>query len=205
MESAGKTYNVAPNPADGVNGNMPIGAVMLWTAPIAPFGFLLANGSAISRNDFGSLFSVIGTTYGVGNGTTTFNLPNMNGRVVRGLDGGNVNYDTLGETGGADGTELTALNLPTHGHGITDPGHEHGLTNVAEDNQFNNGTAGINRVSQIQSRVAATNTANTGISVNVSAPDYIDPSGNRVQVPQPPAAVDVRNPYITLNYIIKAQ
>lgn len=66
-----------------------------------PDGFFLCDGQAISRTTYAELFALIGTTYGAGNGTTTFNVPNVKGKVVVGLDSGQTEFDNLGETGGS--------------------------------------------------------------------------------------------------------
>jgi hypothetical protein len=64
---------------DGRFNLVPAGVVQQYAGSSAPDGFLLCNGAAVSRTTYASLFAVVGTTYGVGNGTTTFNLPNLNG------------------------------------------------------------------------------------------------------------------------------
>ena len=66
----------------------PSGVVSAYAGDTAPSGWLLCNGSAVSRATYGALFAAIGTTFGAGNGTTTFNLPDLRGEFVRGLDGG---------------------------------------------------------------------------------------------------------------------
>lgn len=64
------------------------GAVMHFAMAAAPSGWLVANAAAVSRTTYATLFAAIGTTFGVGNGTTTFNLPELRGEFLRGLDGG---------------------------------------------------------------------------------------------------------------------
>jgi len=64
------------------------GEVKLWTVNSAPSGYLECDGSAISRSTYATLFSVIGVAFGVGDGTTTFNLPDMRGMFARGWDHG---------------------------------------------------------------------------------------------------------------------
>ena len=68
----------------------PAGALMMFSGPVsnAPSGYLLANGSAVSRTTYSALFSAIGTTWGIGDGSTTFNLPDARGQFLRGLDNG---------------------------------------------------------------------------------------------------------------------
>jgi len=58
-------------------GGNPTGAVLMWTTNSAPTGYLLCDGTAVSRTTYAGLFAVTGTTYGVGDGSTTFNLPNL--------------------------------------------------------------------------------------------------------------------------------
>jgi hypothetical protein len=69
-----------------VNLLVPIGSVIYHTKAAAPDGYLIANGSAINRTAYANLFAVIGTTFGAGNGTTTFNIPDLRGVFLRGLD-----------------------------------------------------------------------------------------------------------------------
>lgn len=94
----------------------------------APSGWLLCFGQAVSRTTYASLFAAIGTTYGTGNGTTTFNLPDMRGKTIAGLDnmGGtnanvltntyNPNRNTLGALTGQEAHALTIPELPSHNH-----------------------------------------------------------------------------------------
>jgi len=77
-----------------------IGAIVAYGGTLPPTGFLLCDGSAISRVTFSALFAVIGTTYGTGDGSTTFNLPNLKGRVPVGLDTSQTEFNTMGKTGG---------------------------------------------------------------------------------------------------------
>lgn len=72
---------------DGM-GLIPVGTTMFFSANSAPSGFLKANGAAISRTVYSSLFAVIGTTFGAGDGSTTFNLPDLRGEFIRGYDDG---------------------------------------------------------------------------------------------------------------------
>jgi len=104
------------------------GMVMPTAATSAPSGWLLAYGQAISRSTYSDLFTAIGTTYGTGDGSSTFNVPDLRGRVVAGQDdmGGSSanrmttpNGDTLGATGGAETHTLTEAQLAAHDHAIT--------------------------------------------------------------------------------------
>ena len=81
-------------------GGLPAGSIMAWGTNTPPANWLLADGSAVSRSVYSSLFAVIGTQYGTGDGTTTFNLPDLRGRVPVGKNGGT--FGTLGATGGSE-------------------------------------------------------------------------------------------------------
>jgi len=105
---------------------VPTATVLPYAGSSAPTNFLLCYGQAISRTTYATLFAVVGTTYGVGDGSTTFNLPDLRGRAVAGQDdmGGTsanrmtspINGDTLGATGGSEGHTLTTAQLPAHDH-----------------------------------------------------------------------------------------
>ena len=89
---------------------VPTGTVLAFAGSSAPSGFLLCDGRAVSRTTYTSLFSVIGTTYGSGDGSTTFNLPDMRGRVAVGSDA------NLGAAAGVQSVSLTAAQNGPHNH-----------------------------------------------------------------------------------------
>ena len=74
--------------ADDLSGMVPSGAVLYFAGQTAPAGWLKANGAAVSRTTYAALFAAIGTTYGAGDGSTTFNLPDLRGEFMRGWDDG---------------------------------------------------------------------------------------------------------------------
>lgn len=94
------------------------GVISLFGGSTPPSGWLFCDGSAVSRNTYSELFSAIGTTYGAGDGTATFNLPDFKGRVAAGLDLTQSEFDTLGEMGGAKTHTLTQAEMPAHTHTI---------------------------------------------------------------------------------------
>jgi len=84
---------------------------------MAPAGWLTCDGSAVSRTTFANLFSVIGTTYGAGDGSTTFNVPEMRGRNPMGAGSGpGLSTRSLGQTGGEERHSLTISTTPSHTH-----------------------------------------------------------------------------------------
>jgi len=114
---------------------VPSGALMLYAGASAPTGFLLCDGSAVSRSTYATLFAALdnGNIYGAGDGSSTFNLPDLRGRVVAGQDdmggssadnltnqSGGLNGDTLGATGGSETQALTEANLAAHTHTFSD-------------------------------------------------------------------------------------
>ena len=135
---------------------VPAGSMMQYAGAAAPSGWLLCNGAAVSRATYAALFAVVGTAYGVGDGSTTFNLPNMAGRYAIGINSGDATADTLGETGGnassahthgvtsnvavadhASHTHSVTSNVSVGNHTITWPtysvdAHTHGFAHVHE-------------------------------------------------------------------------
>ena len=77
---------------------------------------MICDGSAISRSTYSVLFALISTKYGVGNGTTTFNIPNLKWRVPVCIDSWQTEFDVLGETGGAKTHSLSVAEMPAHTH-----------------------------------------------------------------------------------------
>lgn len=106
----------------------PVGTVLTTAVSTAPVGWLLCYGQAISRTSYATLFNAIGTAFGAGDGTSTFNVPDLRGRVVAGKDdmGGasagrlssTVASTTLGGSGGAAMHALSGAEIPNHSHGL---------------------------------------------------------------------------------------
>ena len=92
----------------------------MWPTNTAPNGHLLCDGSLISRTTYANLFSVIGTTFGAGDGSTTFNLPNLKGKIPVGYNASETEFNTLGETGGEKAHTLTTAEIPAHNHKLND-------------------------------------------------------------------------------------
>jgi microcystin-dependent protein len=120
-------------------GVIPAGAVMWFCSPRPPEGYLLCDGSEVSRVQYSQLFRAIGTIYGDGDSVSTFNLPNLVGRFVRGwgpvspLDP-TRNFGSLQGDGVGDHTH--GLQPITHTHIITDPGHLHGVTDPGHKHEI---------------------------------------------------------------------
>ena len=108
----------------------PAGVISPFAGGTAPFGYLLCDGSAVSRTTYSGLFATISTIYGVGNGSTTFNLPDLRGRTIAGIDdmggtdAGRLNLaNTLGTTAGTQTHTLTSAEMPVHTHVQNAHGH----------------------------------------------------------------------------------
>jgi microcystin-dependent protein len=141
----------------------PAGTVIYTARTTAPTGYLKANGAAVSRTTFAALFSAIGTTYGAGNGSTTFNLPDLRGEFVRSWD------DGRGVDSGRSFGSAQAGALASHNHTINDPGHSHNLfASSASDGGAGSGWRWESQSSSRPSQVNGTNigSSTTGITVD---------------------------------------
>ena len=122
---------------NGVTDLMPIGAKLIWHDSTPPNHFLLCNGASVSRTTYASLFSVIGVIHGAGDGSTTFNLPDMRGRHLIGAGDGL----SPGDTGGTldhthydnDHAHTITHTHTLNGHVHTLNGHTHGLNNHSHE------------------------------------------------------------------------
>lgn len=117
--------------AGAVSVLMPSGSLMPYAGSSAPTGYFLCDGSAQSRTTYSALFAIIGTTYGSGDGSSTFNIPDLRGRVIAGQDNmggssanrltglsGGVDGDVLGGSGGAESHTLSIAEIPAHTHSV---------------------------------------------------------------------------------------
>ena len=121
----------------------PTGTVELYAGATAPTGYLLCNGAAVSRTTYAALFEILGTTYGAGDGTTTFNLPDLRGRAPIGVGTGTgLTARALAATGGAETVTLDTTQIPGHTHtGTTASSGAHTHTHNAPGGQGNLGLA----------------------------------------------------------------
>ena len=144
--SGAKTFSTLPiftntpsNATDGANksyvdqGVSPSAAIIGFGGSSAPTGWLLCDGSAVSRTTYAALFAIIGTTYGSGDGSTTFNLPDLRTRVPAGYKSGDVNFGTIGGVGGEATHVLTTNEMPSHNHSYGATGSQN---NVAGGGPF---------------------------------------------------------------------
>ncbi len=114
-----------------------VGSIVPWGGASAPSGWLECDGSAVSRTTYAALFTAIATTYGVGDGSSTFNLPDIRGRTIAGKDnmggsaanrltsGSTIDGSTLGTAGGGQTHTLTTSELAAHNHVTSATSTEH--------------------------------------------------------------------------------
>ena len=209
----------------------PVGSVMPFAGSSSPDAtWLVCDGSAISRTTYATLFAVLGTTYGSGDGSTTFNIPNMQGRVPVGYDSGQTEFDALGETGGAKthtltsgesahshsnsltGTTSFASTSHTHAH-VNPIGLVSGSLNVFSPSDADMDAYGsTSTFESIQSSSKRSiGTPSTGnverwriISSGPSATSSVGISNANNTAANASSAHNNLQPYIALNYIMKA-
>ena len=173
---------------DKIDATSITGVVQMYAGSSAPSGWLICNGQAISRTTYAALFAVIGTTYGAGDGSTTFNVPNLVNKTVRGSN-------SLGKTGGADTVTLSTSNMPAHTHSggslaaASAGEHTHTYNAPSSYSTYNSG------VGTSGSTKGTLTTSSTGAHTHtISGTTGSTGSGS---------AVTITNPYVMLHYIIK--
>jgi microcystin-dependent protein len=175
---------IAPTAAAGTNttqiattafvqaNNVPTGSLLMWSTSSAPIGYLICDGTAVSRTTYAALFAVIGTTFGSGNGSTTFNVPNYTNRMPYGT--------TVGATGGsADAIVVSHTHTATST--VTDPGHLHGVNGRLNGGGGNPGgdwngygDYGNTTFTNTTGITVATTNSTTGVSgTNANLPPYL--------------------------------
>lgn len=142
------------------------GDMKIWPVATAPTGWLNCDGSAVSRTTYAALFALIGTTFGAGDGSTTFNLPNVQRKVLVGQGGTGTSTlgNAIGNTGGEETHTLNTTELPHQTYNVNDPGHTHPAPPGGQFVIFgvnSTGVAGSNNLDI----APATGSATTGISV----------------------------------------
>ena len=160
---------------------VPTGTLSMWPTATAPSGYLLCNGAAVSRTTYAGLFAVVGITFGAGDTTTTFNLPDYRDRMPIGAG---TTY-VAASTGGSANAIVVSH---THAATVTDPGHFHTMGGV--NGNFSSGPLAAMNSSPGDTR-NSTSTITTGISVSNSTAGS---SGTNANLP----------PYLGIYFIIKA-
>lgn len=99
-----------------INSALPLGSIIPFAGSKAPDTYLFCDGSEVSRTEYADLFNIVGTMYGEGDGSTTFNLPNMKGRIPVGSNPSDNDFKTLGKMIGEKTHTLTTDEMPAHNH-----------------------------------------------------------------------------------------
>jgi len=158
----------------------PVGSVISFAGSSAPSGYLLCDGSAVSRTTYANLYLTIGTTYGAGNGSTTFNLPDLRSKMIVGVgQGTGLTNRPLASSGGEESHVLTINEMPAHKHNTT--------VNSA------------NEVSTIGGYAASSQSMFFGTDRSATTGSYNAAMGNTGGG----LSHNVMNPFLALNYIIK--
>lgn len=124
----------------------PIGAVN-WFAHSEPFdGWLICDGQAVSRTEYAGLYAYLGTTWGAGDGSTTFNVPDLREKVLTGHKEGSAEWPNIGSVYGSKTHTLNAAQMPVHGFGWVVHGQENG-TDIANQS-VTNGSVGGSTISK---------------------------------------------------------
>lgn len=188
----------------------PVGMIAPYAGATAPQGWLLANGQAVSRTTYSQLFTVCGTTFGAGDGSTTFNVPNLTDRMPT----GSGSLYARGETGGAETRTLTTANLPSHTHSIdhdhsSDP-HDHygaGHTHTVSPG----GTQAVTQGTTGGTVNAADTTGSTtgsaggpGAGKGSASPANVNPMTGNSGSTGSGTAFNNMPPYLGLTYILRA-
>jgi microcystin-dependent protein len=182
LSSSGTSGNVLTSDGSGWVSSAPVyvptGAILMWGTASAPTGYFLCNGAAINRVAYSNLFAIIGTSYGSGDGSTTFNLPDFRDRFPVGAG---TTY-SANSTGGSKDAIVVS-----HTHSVTDPGHTHSYFIQRIDTNFNldGARAGVKELRDVPD---TTGSQTTGISISTTGS-----SGTNANLP----------PYLGVYFIIK--
>lgn len=184
---AGTANTAVATTAFVVNNSVPAGGLMMWPTASPPVGWLLCNGTAVSRTTYATLFAILGTTFGVGDGSTTFNLPNYTNRSPVGAGG-------LYATGATGGSKDAVVVSHTHtGSGTTSSAgaHVHQIPNISGPDNRDGGV--FNYTTNWNSGTRDTSSAG---SHSHSISFTIDNAGS--------SGTDANmQPYLAINFIIK--
>lgn len=195
-----------------------------------PSGYLLCDGAAVSRTTYADLFALLGTVFGAGDGSTTFNVPDLRGRVIAGTDdmggtsanrltapagntGQTLNGDTFGAAGGSETYALVEANLASHTHGMQNHTHTMAHTHFTVESGANT-TSPLTSTEPIsESGNPGTNndytltgdagTADVGITSGSSAANTGTPSNNTTTAAGSGTAHTNVQPTLILHYMIK--
>ena len=172
----------------------PVGAILPFGGSNPPSGYLLCDGQAVSRSYYAELFAVIGTRFGAGDGSTTFNVPNLKGKTTVGLDSSDTSFDAIGKSGGEKTHTLTTAEMPAHTH--TQNAHSHDYNKITS-NGDSFGVYGGGGYGGWGIGIAGTNNNYGRFAIQAATATNQNTGGG--------GAHNNLQPYVTTNYIIKAK
>lgn len=183
----------------GASGGFVAGDIKPWPGATLPDNWVACDGGQLDRTVYANLYAVLGTTWGAGNGTTSFNVPDLRGRMLIGAgQAGGLSDRTLGQTGGVEDVVLTVANLPSHTHAVTDPGHTHTITDPGHAHT-SLATSSTNTAGIVAGTAVAGNTGSavTGITVDSAM------TGLTIGDTGSGTSVGTMSPFVVINWIIK--
>lgn len=208
-----------------IDAKVPVGALTAFAGSVNPSGWMSCDGQAVSRTTYDALFTAIGTTYGAGDGVTTFNLPDLRGAFPMHKSGSHA----LGSEGGSETVTLVEANLPVHDHQMThyhsmdhnhpsfttssDGAHSH-TTHVGWETDAPNTGAGARftnvgdlPANQGSNKGNAPTTSAGAHTHTVDVPNFVGDTGGSSQIRTGTTgsgtAATVLNPFVALNWIIR--
>lgn len=196
------------NTSNTGGGFIPTGAIIAFGGTTAPAGWIICSGGEVSRSGiYAALYAVIGDTYGNGDGTNTFNLPDLKHKVPVGYDFTTAPFDTLGYTDGDVATPLTVANLPLHTHEAGDDGATMSISGGSHNHSYGipyrapMGTGSDDNVAFIDSTTVQSyaTSSDTHTHPNTEFSGVVgNGAGTFLNTP-----VTNMQPYLVINYIIK--
>lgn len=180
------------------NETIPTGFLMPYAGSTAPTGWLIADGSALSRITYADLYAVIGTTYGSGNGTTTFNIPDLRTKVPAGKSVSGT-FSTLGSSGGNETKALGLGEMPAHTHTFS------GTTSYVGNHQHNqtSGQGGGGLVASSAQGGIANASGQVTSSLTTAAGGHDHTYSGTTSSQGSGTAFSLLQPYLTVNYCVK--
>ena len=169
----------------GISGAIPVGGVTMYISTTnIPAGWLLCDGSAVNRTTYADLFAVIGSSFGAGDGSSTFNLPDFRSRIPIGAGAGaSLTERSLATTGGGESITLTTTELPSHKHALRAK-NASGNTNTLDGNA-------------VLAQTSSGFIWNSGGAVDATVDsDSIDNTGTG-------SAFSIMNPWLSIGFLIK--
>ena len=155
--------------------SMPTGAIITWTVTAAPSGYLTCNGDAVNRSTYSGLFAIVSSLYGDGDGSSTFNIPDLRGKFQAGfrttvatgltsVTAGMIESTTIGNTGGVQAVSLATAQIPSHSHA---------LTSVYSQGANQSNVPGLRRYSEVNTAAAMNTSVAGGGGVHSNIPPTI--------------------------------